>query len=574
MKPFKTLVKSSLLRKIEPFIVVFVITFFYFLFHGYKFAVSDEGGWIAYLNKMLNPSLYKNDYFWSSIQSTPHEQLSIFANIDFLASSIFSFNFPLTHFTLLFLTKFLLFLTVYLGSQTIFKNKSAAILTALAFIPSYFFLGPLVGSNENLFIPRVLVQPLILTSIFLAFTNRWLLTSLLAGISFSIHAASLLPVIPLLPVLYLKEIKKFELKKVATVALVFVIGISPLVFKLLTAKPTESPLEIGPISDYLKNVVITRKGYLLLSIWNNQRWIDTFFVFSLGLPFLLFVKNKLAKFKTKILIFYLAIIAANLFYFLVTDFVTLGIFLPLQFPRSIAYIFAINLVLAAGTTIYFLNKRYYFSAFTGILLIIALFINARELFYFLVFLFLLVPFFEKPWKSLGFLSIFSKPLTIFLIAVIGFTIQTLHVITTKYSYEKVYGEKRNKLLWREFIYDRIHFTLPKGDISAQLQLWVKNHTERDAIILVDPDLGFFRNYSQRALVFDHKDLGYIYYSDDAARKIQEREADVANFEEITEEKLIELQNKYKFSYLVWKDSRGNLSFSRVYNQFGFSIYKL
>lgn len=565
-------VLCSKINKIIPFAIPVFFTIFYFLFTGYRFAVSDEGGWIVYLNKKLDPTLYENDYLWSSRQNAPHEQFSIFSDIDFWISSIFSFNFPFTHFLLLFVTKYLLFLTVYFGSLAIFKNKSAAILAGLAFIPSYFFLGPLVGSNENTFTPRVMVQPLILSLIFLVFASRRFLASFLAGLSFAIHAVSVLPILPMVAIA--NFIKRPKLKTTVIATLVILVGILPLAIKLLIEKPTGSLLDPGPISDYLKEVVLSRKGYLIISNWNNRQWLDTLAVFALGLPFLVYVKNGFNQFKVKILIFYLAIIFSNFLYFLTTDIFRLGLFLPIQFPRSLVYIYAINLILVCGTIAYFLNRKYLVGSLVGIALIIFLFLKEQELFYLTLILFLLVPFFERPWPKITLLHFLNKPAVIFFVGVMILTVYTLYQITSQYSYEKIYGEKKNKLLWREFLYDRVHFTLPKGDISAQLQLWVRDNTPKDAVILVDSDLGFFRIYSQRAVVFDHKDLGYVYYSDQAARKIQEREADVADFEHLTEDQIIKLKDKYHFDYLVWKENRGMLPFEKVYNQFGFTIYKL
>lgn len=564
----------TLFDKLSPFLIPFVFTIFYFLFNGYKFAVSDEGGWLVYLNKRIDPSLYANDYLWSSAQSLPQEKFSIFSDLDFFVSSIFSFNFPLAHFTLLFLTKFLLFLTIYYGSLVIFKNMGAAILTLFAFVPSYFFLGPLVGANENNFIPRVLVEPFILAAIILYLRGKWILASFLAGLSLAIHGGSTLPIIMTLGILGLIRLKEFQKNQILLSLGAFLVGALPLIVKIAMDQSSGSLLALGPISDYLREVIIARKGYLFLSNWNSKQILDSLFVFLLGLPFLLHVKNNFSKLKSSILVFYLGIIFANLFYFLVTDIFRLGLFLPIQFPRSLVYVFALNLILISGTIVYFINKKVILTSLVGILLIVSLFFKEKQLFYFLVFLLILVPYIDKPWKKIKIWSFIAKPVTIFILGTLFFTTHTLYLIFRDYSYEKIYGQKRLKPAWREFIFNRIHFISPKGDISAQLQFWVRDHTEKDAVILVDPDLGFFRNYSRRAVVFDHKDLGYVYYSDEAAKEIQQREADVADFENMTEEKIIELKKKYEFSYLVWKKTRGQLEFPIAYEQFGFAIYRL
>lgn len=557
---------------ILAFLSTFVITGWYFLFNGYKFAVSDEGGWIVYLNKKIDPSLYQNDYLWSG-QNAPHEQLSIFADIDLFFSSFFSYNFPLTHFLLLFLIKFLLFVSIYYLSITIFKNKAAAILTCLIFVPGYFFLGPLIGLNENVFIPRVVVQPLIIFAIALIFNSRWLTATLLMGLAFSIHAVSVLPILPLLLLAFNRKDQNQWYKKILSLAFAFLIGVSPLIFKVMVSKSSGSLLEFGQMSDYLREVVIARKGYLLFSIWNEKMWIDTFFAFALGICFFLYAAKKQIGFKRQIFFVYLAVVFANILYFLATDILRFTAFLPLQFARSVNYIFAINHILFGGILIYLLQKKYLISSLVGLTIIVSLFLENKLAFYLLVALFPIVPYFEKPWKSLSIISFFAKPIVILAIGSLFFTIHTFFQIKTDYSFEKIYGVSKNKLLWREFLYNHIHFSFPRGDISAQLQLWVLENTPKEAVILVDPDLGFFRVYSQRAVVFDHKDLGYVYYSDNISRIIQGIEADVADFEDLNEEKLKLLQDKYKFDYLVWKEKRGVLNYPVVYRQFGFVIYK-
>ena len=63
------------------------------------------------------------------------------------------------------------------------------------------------------------------------------------------------------------------------------------------------------------------------------------------------------------------------------------------------------------------------------------------------------------------------------------------------------------------------------------------------------------------------------HASDEARQSRQQEADIDETEK-TEEKIIQLEKKYKFDYLVWKDSRGTLNLDKVYNQFGFTIYKM
>lgn len=556
------------------FYLILIITGLYFLYNGYKFAVSDEGGWIVYLNKLLDPSFYENDYLWSVTTSHPQEKFSLFSDIDLFVSRLFRLNFPLTHFVLLFITKFLLFTIVYFGSLKFFKNKSAAILALIFFIPGYFFAGPLIGANESSFIPRVLVQPFLFSAIIFAISGHWVLVSFLSGLSISIHAVSALPVILGVFLVAIINIKSQSKNKLLLTLFTFLIGISPLLLKLIFGSSPESILDFGPISENLKNIVIERKGYVFLSTWNATRWGDTLSVFALGLPFLLFFKDKIANLNQKILFFNLGIIFSNIFYFFVIDILALGIFLPLQFPRSISYIYLINLILATGAIIYFFEKKYYFSFFSGIFVIFSIYFGEKYFFYITTLIFITLPFLEKSWKKKILPQIIINPLIIFSIAVVFFITNTVYTILTQYSPEKIYGVKKTKLLWREFLVDRIHFTKPRGDISIQIQDWIATNTEKDAIILVDPDLTFFRIYSKRAVVFDHKDLGFIYHSEKAAGKILEREADVADFENIDESRLKELQKKYNVSYLVWKDGRGKLNFEKVYNQFGFSIYKL
>lgn len=565
---------SEKVNQFTPVATAFFATIFYFLFAGYKFAVSDEGGWIAYLNKRQDPSLYENDYLWSAAANLPQEKFSIFSDIDFLISSAFSFNFPLTHFVLIFVTKFLLFLLIYIASLKIFKNKSVAMLAILAFIPSYFLAGPLIGTNENNFIPRVLVQPFILAAVISAILGNWILTGFLTGFSVSIHAVSALPAIFGIFLVALTNIKSQNKTKLILTFFAFFIGVLPLTTKLVLASESSgSALNFGQISAYLKSVVIARKGYLLLSTWNSVQWRDTLAVFALSLPFLFFLKDKIISLKSKILVFYLGIIAANFAYFITTDIFSLGIFLSLQFPRSIAYIYLVNLILLSGTIIYFFEKKYFFSFLAGTFLIFGLYLGEKQLFYILLLFFILFPFLEKSQK-ITLPQIIINPSIIFLIGAVFFLITTFYTILTQYSAEKIYGAKITKLLWREFLFDKIHFAKPAGDISFQLQDWVVSNTKKDAVILVDPDLGFFRIYSKRAVVFDHKDLGYVYHSDELARKIAEREKDVADFEDMTEERIKELKNKYNISYLVWKETRAKLNFEKVYNQFGFTIYKL
>ena len=176
--------------KLKHYLIVSLFTGLSPLIYGYYFGVIDHHHYLPYLNKILNPSLYPTDYYFSQ----PHFSYSPFNYLIAKFSQITQLNLAWTHLILYFLSLWLLYYAVYRLSLTIYK-KTIVSLTALTLfiLPKWAAqIGYL--THHFYFVSRDLSLGLSLIALNFILTKNWLKSALLLAIASIINPSISLPV--------------------------------------------------------------------------------------------------------------------------------------------------------------------------------------------------------------------------------------------------------------------------------------------------------------------------------------------------------------------------------------------
>jgi len=123
-----------------------IITFFTLIspfIHGYYFAVLDHHHYLPYLNKLLNPALYPNDYYFTQ----PHFLYSSFNYFLVEIKKVTGLSHAWIHLGVFLVTLWLLYYAVFSLADTLYKNRSISFLAvALFLLPKWVGGGYLTHS--------------------------------------------------------------------------------------------------------------------------------------------------------------------------------------------------------------------------------------------------------------------------------------------------------------------------------------------------------------------------------------------------------------------------------------------
>ncbi len=135
--------------------------------------------------------------------------------------------------------------------------------------------------------------------------------------------------------------------------------------------------------------------------------------------------------------------------------------------------------------------------------------------------------------------------------------------------------------------DRARGGLPWwGGVSPawrDVQVWCREHTPRDAVLLTPPSLQGFRCFSERAIVGDYKDGAPHMYNPPSFlewwRRMEEMEVEPhgwscsdSAFQQFSEEKMAWLCREYGATYAVVR-SEHSLSWRRLYDNGTYAVYE-
>lgn len=193
---------------------------------GYHFGTFDQSVHIPYLKKSVDPALYPGDKF---------------LDLRFVHYSLFWFIFQPFYrlgmlepamFVVHLLVTYLTFWMLWELSITLFNNPLAALITVMAFIFPHVGLPGFLAIEFSL-LSRTFVFPFLLATFALYLRRRYLLTFLLLGLVYNLHAISVGFVAAMLLLDAILRWREIGWRKLLPALTLFLLGASPvLVWKV------------------------------------------------------------------------------------------------------------------------------------------------------------------------------------------------------------------------------------------------------------------------------------------------------------------------------------------------------
>ena len=510
--------------KLKDYLLISLFTFISPLIYGYYFGILDHHHSLPYINKLLNPNLYLNDYYFSQ----PQPQYSIFNYLIVGLKKITQLSLPWTHFLLYLITLWLLLYSIYKLALVIYKNKNISLLSV-----SFFFLpkwAAQIGylTHQFYFVTRDLSLAVSILALISILNRRILSPIFLLIFAFIVN--------PLIPI---------------PVGIFFLI-------QLIKLKNHHYFLSFVWI-DILKK----RGTYSFPHLWLWTGWGNFILFLSLLAASFYYFKNKLFNNLTKPLFKFIAVCIFLFLFQTIIGLIPVPFLIQFQFLRAINFIFILSLISFSALIIKLLSSQRLLIKLLAVLAALAVYFWSFHLtiWHFLIIwsLFLVLIIYQKK-LLLTSKRLFLTPLIIGLLLIQVF----LKVI--------VNPPKINLPFY-------IHYSNPLVDLSDyqgwfDLQIWARDNTLVTATFLTPPQKSGFRTFSLRSIIVDTKDGGNIFYSSSYAGEWDQRIKDLADFNNFSEANFFRLKNKYAFDYLVVPEIFPVLDFNQVYRQKGFVVYQL
>lgn len=488
---------------------------------GYYFGVLDHHHYLPYLNKLLNPSLYINDYYFSQ----PHGLYSPFNLIIIGLKQISGLSLPWTYLIIYLISLWLLYWAVYYLTYTIYKKST------ISYLAVFLFLWPKwaaqIGylTHHFYFVSRDLSLGLSLLALsFILQKKTW------RSLIFILLAAGVNPSIPipvaifwLLP--WLKQIKN------------------------------KLPALVIFNQDWLK-ILKERGSYSFPHLWHWTGWGNLVLFFSLLATGYLVLKQKLfGKYFRPLKQFIFICTGLFIFHFIISAIIPVPQLIQLQLLRSLNYVFILSLIV--------FSSAIYQVKLVGLVALLGVYFWGDHL---------------TIWH---FLAIWSLPL-ILLIKPINFStkpkdkiiIPSILLIVLVHFFIRLAVVKPQINLPYFIHYPNALVSVDQFADWLAIQLWAKQNTALESVFLVPPDLAGFRSFSERSIVTDAKDGGLVFYSFDYAKNWQARMDALNDFPKFSTNDFLNLKLKYLFQYLVVYRSHLPLELPLVFQNQSFSIYKV
>lgn len=171
---------------LKPLIVLAIISVAAIFIHGYSFSTGDQSTYVPQVLKRVNPNLFQNDY----LSNTQEGSLSLLFPLMATIIKLFSIDIEWLYFVAYIFIHFLITFNIYRLSYQLTKNQFTSILATTFLILPKFIGGTNSTTIDTAFVPRYFVLPLLLTALNTIIQKRYLLSSFIIGIIFTLHPYS------------------------------------------------------------------------------------------------------------------------------------------------------------------------------------------------------------------------------------------------------------------------------------------------------------------------------------------------------------------------------------------------
>ena len=556
----------------NDFFLAFIILIAYLCTNGYAYGWDDQHLEIPLLKHLIDPSLYKGDYYVESLTKNFSSYL-----YPILSKFITVAQIPTVYFVLFLFSRYWMFFWILKLWNLISKDKFAAFCATLMF----FLLGRTEEFIYRTFSHQEFAIAIMSAGFYFFYREKFILAAVLFGLAANFNAIyNLFPMFYMMIFLILFHPKRWV--KLLQTTFFFIVFCLPFLIwqipKSLNDKFSKGGISFNELlSLYLP---ACPENFLFLGRSLNEALRDPLFILNQLKPhfylivlyiFLLLVFPKLREDrKTNILVlagFGLVIFSFIFIYLIPTRFVV-----DLNLMRSEQFIQLFLMAYLTFWTVQFVKQEIYWKAFIASLIFII--IGFGDIFHyqfkiklyivtlilvFLVFIVLCIKRWSK-WDPILRKTLIVIPIVI---SFIGFC---------KFNYNYIQAKKHNVGYW-QFLNNWI-----------DMQIYVRDHTPKEVLILVpiNTDTGGFRIHSERKIVVCARDSGIVGFDYKAAKEWSQRMDDLKDFIVMTNKQInqavITSIIKYKVDYIVfmryYEPRYNNPIFQKIYQNEVFSLYKI
>ena len=619
---FKSILQS-------PWIIALILTAGFYLVTGYKLGWDDQHLEIPLLKHLIDPELFKGDYYVESLQIN-------FATYFYpiLARCITVDQIPAAYFILYLISRYVMFFWIYKLWLLISGKKLDAFLCVMVFIV-------MVRVQEFLyrtFSHQEFALAIIFAGIYFFFKERFLLSALLFGLSANFHGLYSLFPMTYMCFYLLWDIKKHRFKTLLQSCVIYVVSALPFIIWVMQ-KRFLTPAHMGtdpvakdwitlfimacPQNFFFKDFPIIPFKRLCSDVrllyHGFEPYLFLIILFMINIVFSFRFKND-----RKAVAFCLSGFFFLIICFLFTYSFPIRFFIDLNLTRNTQFL---EFLLMGYTTILLIKIIREESVLWAFILSLMLtFFKYTEILScsivgLLFSLLVLRSALKKENKilkySLSLIALLAGGwcltfvLNYFFHA--SYRIYTIIVLTAIFSLLSILcfisdnaQKKQNKPMFRDLFflipiifflgqYTYFHFEYarekenPIGFWRLQkswedMQRFVSENTPKDTILLVpyNMEMGGFRIFSNRKIVVCYRDCGIIGFDYNAAVEWRKRVHDIETFKfNINQSPKKAIQNavvKYHASYIVFlrytMPGDENSILERVYTNMDFALFKL
>jgi len=274
--------------KIEknPWVLLFLLltSIFGLLVNGYLYDIVDHALYIPMIDRMINPTLFPNDYLFDE----PSEEYNFW--VPTMATLARLFPLEWIFFVGYVTTRLGLFWAIYHVSLNLFGSRGAAALSVLLLILPKSVGGTATATQDTFFTLRSTTMPLAIAFLIPYFRGRLVLAAIICGIAFLIHPITTIPLILLLAFRLLIDGFRHDWRASAKAFGVFLICIFPLlirVFMIDRANPSDLSFFSRSSPQWIE-IIKQRDSYIFFSVWGRDAFLSLAAYFTIFPAILLF----------------------------------------------------------------------------------------------------------------------------------------------------------------------------------------------------------------------------------------------------------------------------------------------
>lgn len=568
-------------------LIIFTLTLFSILINGYQFGELDHALDIPSMKKYHDSSLYPNDFLMTA-QPFYYTYLWYF-----LASFIGYIDIELLFFSVFLLVHFFTYFMIYKIALLLFKDERVAYLSILLLLVPKVSLGG-VMTYDMILTKRSFVLPFLMLSIYYFLKEKYPKAFFICGLMFNFHAMSSFFVFFMFLVYFIRQ--KFINPRLP---LIFFISASPLLVWILQS--SSFSLVMG--GDWLEIIRQRFSHHIFPFSWSFKYW---FISLQIPMLFLFSLRYKpVGDIHEKIHSFIVAIILMCAIGTIFVELLPISLIIKFHVFRSTKFLVIFAVIYIANLLKHLQNKEHLKIVSWGILA--AIFFNYYQILIFFILALLSLEFknHQTMFKGLIALSVATGLILILSTVFNIYLIEFLDVGSLKFGEYRLAGfffiffiifildRLKNRISPEDFtrivtlnilmvlifisvgsVY--MQHVLPDKSLQKDwinAQIWAKENTPPETVFVTPSSIQGFRIYSERSIISDWKDGGWVFLDEDYAIEWSKRMEDLNDYDTFSERDFKKLADKYGCEFAVVEKPK-KLNFEQAYENRHFIIYKI